>query len=66
MEQRLSGFRERMLARGVNPYLYWTVRAILVPSFLIYFRMSRTGREHLPRSGPLLLASNHRSFSTRS
>jgi 1-acyl-sn-glycerol-3-phosphate acyltransferase len=24
--------------------------------------MQRTGREHLPRRGPLLLASNHRSF----
>jgi glycerol-3-phosphate dehydrogenase (NAD(P)+) len=58
----LNGFRERTLARGVNPVLYWTVRAILVPFFLVYFRMQRIGREHLPRSGPLLLASNHRSF----
>ena len=24
--------------------------------------MQRVGREHLPRTGPLLLASNHRSF----
>jgi 1-acyl-sn-glycerol-3-phosphate acyltransferase len=58
----LDGFRERALTRGVNPFLYWTLRAILVPFFLIYFRMQRIGREHLPRSGPLLLASNHRSF----
>src|SRR5438105_9558567 len=58
----LHGFRERSLSRGVNPVLYWTVRAILVPCFLLYFRMQRIGREHLPRSGPLLLASNHRSF----
>jgi len=58
----LSGFHERSLARGVNPFLYWTVRAILVPFFLIYFRMQRIGMEHLPRRGPLLLASNHRSF----
>jgi glycerol-3-phosphate dehydrogenase (NAD(P)+) len=58
----LSGFRERSLTRGVNPVIYWTLRAIFVPSFLIYFRMQRIGREHLPRSGPLLLASNHRSF----
>ena len=33
-----------------------------MPFFLVYFRMQRIGREHLPRSGPLLLASNHRSF----
>jgi 1-acyl-sn-glycerol-3-phosphate acyltransferase len=58
----LGGFRERSLCRGVNPVLYWVVRAIFVPFFLVYFRMQRVGREHLPRSGPLLLASNHRSF----
>src|SRR5580692_9258214 len=58
----LSGFRERSLSRGVNPVLYWVVRAILLPFFLVYFRMQRIGREHLPRSGPLLLAANHRSF----
>ena len=46
----------------MNPVIYWTLRAILVPVFLVYFRMQRIGREHLPRSGPLLLASNHRSF----
>jgi 1-acyl-sn-glycerol-3-phosphate acyltransferase len=59
---RLSDFRERSLQKGVNPVVYWTLRAILVPAFLIYFRMQRIGREHLPKSGPLLLASNHRSF----
>src|SRR5271154_7645127 len=58
----LSSFREHALSSGVNPVLYWTLRAILVPFFLLYFRLQRTGREHLPRSGPLLLASNHRSF----
>ncbi len=58
----LQGFRERSLAKGVNPVLYWTLRTMLVPFFLVYFRMKRIGTEHLPRSGPLLLASNHRSF----
>jgi 1-acyl-sn-glycerol-3-phosphate acyltransferase len=58
----LDSFRERALSRGVNPVLYWTLRAILLPLFLIYFRLQRVGREHLPRSGPLLLAANHRSF----
>ncbi len=58
----LSGFRERSLQHGVNPLLYWTIRTLFIPFFLIYFRMQRIGREHLPRSGPLLLASNHRSF----
>jgi glycerol-3-phosphate dehydrogenase (NAD(P)+) len=58
----LGAFHERSLNRGVNPFIYWTLRAILVPAFLVYLRLERIGREHLPRSGPLLLAANHRSF----
>jgi glycerol-3-phosphate dehydrogenase (NAD(P)+) len=58
----LDSLREHTLARGVNPVLYWTLRAILVPFFLVCFRLDRIGREHLPRRGPLLLAANHRSF----
>jgi len=59
---RLDAFRRRSLRRGVNPFVYWTLRAILVPTFLVYLRMQRVGREHLPKHGPLLLAANHRSF----
>ena len=58
----LGEFRGRTLNKGVNRLLYWILRAILVPFFRVYFRMGRIGREHLPRSGPLLLAANHRSF----
>jgi 1-acyl-sn-glycerol-3-phosphate acyltransferase len=58
----LGGFRERSLNRGVNPVIYRVLRSLLVPFFLVYLRMERIGREHLPRTGPLLLASNHRSF----
>jgi 1-acyl-sn-glycerol-3-phosphate acyltransferase len=61
-ELNLDGFRDRSLNRGVNPILYWGLRALLVPAFLIYLRMQRIGREHLPKTGPLLLAANHRSF----
>ncbi len=58
----LTSFRERSLNKGVNPIVYRVLRTLLVPFFLIYFRMQRVGREHLPKEGPLLLASNHRSF----
>jgi 1-acyl-sn-glycerol-3-phosphate acyltransferase len=58
----LNGFREHALARGVNPLLYWSARVILLPFFLLYFRLDRIGREHVPSSGPVLLAANHRSF----
>src|SRR5687768_8965127 len=49
--------------RGVNPVVYWIVRAILQPFFRIYFRLNRIGTEHIPAEGPVLLAANHRSFS---
>jgi 1-acyl-sn-glycerol-3-phosphate acyltransferase len=58
----LGAFRERSLNKGVNPIVYRVLRTVLVPFFLVYFRMQRIGREHLPATGPLLLASNHRSF----
>ncbi len=61
-ELDLEAFRERSLQKGVNPFVYRVIRALFVPFFLVYFRLQRIGREHLPASGPLLLASNHRSF----
>lgn len=48
--------------RGVNVAVYGIVRAILQPTFHLYFRMRRLGREHVPRSGPVIFAANHRSF----
>ncbi len=60
--KHLERFRERALEHGVNPVFYWAVRLVLVPAFLVYFRLRRIGSAHLPRSGPLLLAANHRSF----
>jgi glycerol-3-phosphate dehydrogenase (NAD(P)+) len=53
---------QRARGRGVNPIVYWLVRAILQPIFHVYFRLSRIGREHIPAEGPVILASNHRSF----
>ena len=61
-DPRLSGFRRRTREHGVNPLLYWAARLVLVPFFRVYFRLEGIGSEHLSRSGPLLLASNHRSF----
>jgi glycerol-3-phosphate dehydrogenase (NAD(P)+) len=52
----------RAREQGANPIIYGIVRLVLQPFFLLYFRMSRIGREHIPRSGPVIIAANHRSF----
>ena len=55
----------RVDRRGINPlayFVYWITRALFQPFFLIWFRMARIGREHIPAQGPLILAANHRSF----
>ena len=53
--------RPRAQARR-QPVVYWIARAILQPFFHVCFRMSRIGREHIPAEGPVIFASNHRSF----
>ncbi|MGD0198126.1 MAG: lysophospholipid acyltransferase family protein [Solirubrobacteraceae bacterium] len=55
-------YHARTLGKGVNPVMYWIVRGILQPIFHVYFRLSRYGTEHVPKEGPVILASNHRSF----
>jgi 1-acyl-sn-glycerol-3-phosphate acyltransferase len=52
----------RARERGANPLVYWLTRAVLQPFFHIYFRLSRIGREHIPASGGVIIAANHRSF----
>lgn len=58
----LAQLRAKTLRRGVNVPLYLLAKAILVPSFRLLLRLQGIGGEDMPRSGPLLLASNHRSF----
>lgn len=53
---------DRARNNGVNPLVYWLVRATFQPFFHVYFRLSRIGREHIPQSGPIIFAANHRSF----
>jgi glycerol-3-phosphate dehydrogenase (NAD(P)+) len=57
-----DALHRRARERGVNPIVYWIVRAVLQPFFHLYFRLSRIGREHIPQDGPVILAANHRSF----
>src|SRR3712207_4488780 len=57
-----ANLHERARHKGVNPFVYWLVRAVFQPFFHLYFRLSRIGREHIPTDGPVIFAANHRSF----
>ncbi len=41
---------------------YWIVKIILTPILRIAYRIRVEGQDHLPKSGPVILAANHRSF----
>lgn len=62
MARDLSIYHARTRQRGVNPFVYWPVRLLLQPAIMLLFWLRRVGREHIPRSGAVLLAPNHRSF----
>jgi 1-acyl-sn-glycerol-3-phosphate acyltransferase len=42
--------------------LYWIIKAVVTPVLRICCRIRVDGKENLPRSGPVILAANHRSF----
>ena len=59
---RISAYHEYTRTKGVNWVIYFVARLILQPAFLIWFRLERLGKEHARVDGPLIVASNHRSF----
>ncbi len=42
---------------------YWLVKAVLTPVLRFFYRVRVEGLEHVPADGPVILASNHVSFS---
>jgi glycerol-3-phosphate dehydrogenase (NAD(P)+) len=58
----LSRYYERTRTKGVNKAIFWTVRVILGAAIQVYFSLERNGRKNIPKKGPVILASNHRSF----
>ncbi|HEX3874330.1 MAG TPA: lysophospholipid acyltransferase family protein [Solirubrobacteraceae bacterium] len=55
-------YHAQVAGRGVNRVLYVVVRAFMQPFFHVYFRMRRVGMQHIPKTGPVIFAANHRSF----
>ncbi len=60
-DEQLRKYHELTRRRGVNRFVYWTIRAFMQPALHIYFRLRRTGHSHIP-DGAVILAANHRSF----
>lgn len=42
--------------------LYWIGRNLIVPAFKLVSGYEITGRENVPKSGPVILAATHRSY----
>jgi glycerol-3-phosphate dehydrogenase (NAD(P)+) len=57
-----EALHERARKKGVNRLVLFVVRVVLTTFFWVYLRMRRIGREYIPAEGPVILASNHRSF----
>jgi 1-acyl-sn-glycerol-3-phosphate acyltransferase len=57
-----EALHRRAREKGVNRLVLFIVRVVLTTFFWIYLRMQRIGREYIPAEGPVILASNHRSF----
>src|SRR3954471_10729648 len=61
-QERFERYHRFARERGTSRVLYYLARVVLVPIFLVYFRLQRSGREHARFKGGLIVASNHRSF----
>ncbi len=61
-EERFLSYHAYTRQHGVNWVMYLIARVVLQPFFLIWFRLSRGGREHARVDGAMIVASNHRSF----
>ena len=49
-------------AKGSNPVLYFILRVVLVPVMKVFFGLQAKGVENIPKSGPVVIAPNHKSF----
>lgn len=60
--ERLARYHAYTRKHSVNWPLYLLARTFLLPFFLVYFRLGRTGRSYGRIKGGVIVAANHRSF----
>lgn len=48
--------------KGSNPIAYFIARLILVPVLRVFFGLQAKGVENIPKTGPVVIAPNHKSF----
>jgi glycerol-3-phosphate dehydrogenase (NAD(P)+) len=60
--ERLAAYHAYTRKHSVNWPMYCVARALLVPFFLLYFRLARLGRDYGRAKGGVIVAANHRSF----
>ena len=48
--------------KGSNAIVYFLVKLILVPVLRIFFGLQAKGVENIPKTGPVVIAPNHKSF----
>jgi glycerol-3-phosphate dehydrogenase (NAD(P)+) len=60
--ERLASYHAYTRKHSVSWPLYLAARVVLTPFCVVYFRLSRMGRNHGKLKGGLIVASNHRSF----
>ena len=41
---------------------YWAIKIVVTPLLYVLFRVKAVGTHHVPKRGPVILASNHHSF----
>ena len=61
-DERYERYHRYAREQGTNRALYYLLRSLLLPAFLVWFRLARTGREYARLDGGMIVASNHRSF----
>jgi 1-acyl-sn-glycerol-3-phosphate acyltransferase len=54
--------QEAARKRGVTRWLYELTRVLILPPAKLFWGLKVTGREHIPKSGPVIIAPNHKSM----